>query len=239
MASVHYDDISYNSDVLLDLKFMESTGTITHDVGKPHHIITLNNTPTWTSIASGLQVLQFNGTTNYLDASNASTADLGFTTSDYTLSGWINWTDTGTTVKIFGRNEISVIGVGVGGWELYFYGSAGHNYLQLRHCHSAGATTTTGAFSEDWIPGTWWHFAVVRSGGACTHYRNGVALITSVSPGGLIDPEATTQDFVIGTRWTKNTDFYSGQIANLKICNATISASDIKSMYEIEKRWFT
>ncbi len=86
---IHYDDAPINRGMLLDLPFREATGIITQDVAKPHHPVTLVNTPTWASLASGLSVLDLDGSTEYLQSLNADTADLGFTTGDYSVSAWI------------------------------------------------------------------------------------------------------------------------------------------------------
>ncbi len=77
--TVLYDNLGINREILLDLPFREGTGVITHDVAKPHHPITLVNTPTWTTLDSGFQVLTLNGTNEYLQCLAASCADLDFT----------------------------------------------------------------------------------------------------------------------------------------------------------------
>ena len=62
-----YDSLSFNHSMLLDLPLREATGAITQDVAKPHHLVTLHNTPTWAEWAgSGLGVLSLNGVNEYL-----------------------------------------------------------------------------------------------------------------------------------------------------------------------------
>ena len=227
----HYDSISYNENVLLDLPFMEATGTVTRDIAKPHHLVSLVNAPTWSTLGSGLGVLTFNGTNEYAQCLNADSADMEFTSGDYSIAGWINWTDTATSEIIIGRYELSV-----GGWELYLYNNAGTYYLTLRHHHAGGGTARTGANSTGWTPGSWVHFGVSRSGTSAQFYRNGVAVDTTSDT--LIDPETTTQDLVISTRYTKNSDWYKGPLVNLKVFDEELTSNDFRNMYEIEKRWF-
>ena len=234
MARTFYDSISLNSDILLDLPFREGTGAITHDVAKPHHPVTLVSTPTWASLASNLGVLELDGATEYLQALNADTADLDFMAGDYSLSIWFKWTDTGSSEILMGRYEVDV-----SGWETYLYtGGGSTHYLQLRHHHAGGATTRTGAYSSGWTPGTWYLFGLSRSGGDAVMYRNGAAVETSVSVGGLIDPETCAQDLVIGTRYTKNADWYDGQLWRPRIWDRALTSAEWKVIYELEKRWF-
>lgn len=228
MPGIHYDSIGYNADMLLHLPFTEGTGIITHDLAKPHHIIDIINAPTWGVL--GLNFIILDGATQYLDAPNADTADLGFTSGDYALSAWIYIIDTSTSENIMGRYEMDV-----GGWELYWFGGLGVNYMTLRHHHAGGATTRTACNSTGWTPGQWWHLGISRVGNTAVMYRNGLPLTTTHSTGGLIDPEATASDLVIGARYTKNTDYFEGSATAHRIWNRALSAQEWRDMYQREK----
>ena len=221
-----YDNVKYHRRMLLDLPFLEGTGIITQDVAKPHHPITLANTPTWSSLASGKQILTLDGSTEYLQCLNASCLDLGFTSGDYSIGGCFEWTTAGDDSQIIiGRYQVDV-----GGWELYLYSTGA---MTLRHHHAAGATIRTGCYSMGWGYDAKAFFGVSRSGSSGQFYRNGAA-ITTVSDV-LIDPEATDQDLVIGVRFSKSDNNFKGNFGRLFIAGEALSADDWSEIYELEK----
>ncbi len=62
------------------------------------------------------------------------------------------------------------------------------------------------------------------------HYRNGEP-VTTVSDV-LIDPETTTQDMVIGVRFTKDANYLKGRLPRLIVAGEALTAEDWKSMYK-------
>lgn len=214
--TIGYDNKKVNHQLLLDLPFFEGIGIITRDQAKPHHQdIDLVNTPTWTSIASGLGVLELDGATEYVELANADCLDLDFIAGDYSLGGWINWeAAVHDDHNIIGRYEVDV-----SGWELYLYDDPNY-YLTVRHHHAgtcpAAPNCRTGCYSGGWTQGTWHFFGISRIGASQTHYRNGVPLPTTCN-GGLTDPETCAQDLVIGARFNKIDNFFKGQLQGLRV----------------------
>ncbi len=226
--TVLYDNISYNKRMLLDLPFREGIGTITQDVAKPHHPVTLVGTPSWTALASGKMALVLGGlgSGDYGQCLNANSADLGFTSGDFSIGGWFKWEDTSEDSQILiARYEVSV-----GGWEVYMTEVGALRYMTLRHHHAGGATARTGAYSLGWAYSMLAHFGISRSGTSALFYRNGEP-ITTVSDT-LIDPESTTQDMVIGVRYSKDANYLSGRLPRLFIAGEALTAEDWKSMYK-------
>jgi len=223
--TVHYDSISYNRRMLLDLPFREGIGVVTQDVAKPHHPITMANTPTWAALDSGKMTINLNGTDQYLQCLSASCTDLDFTSGDYSIGGWLNWTIDEFSQIVIARYELSV-----DGWEVYTTNVGALNYLTLRHHHAAGATTRTGAYSIGWTPGTLFHFGISRSGASAQFYRNGEP-VTTVSDA-LIDPETCNQNLVIGVRYTVDANFYKGPFPRLIVADEALTAEDWKSIYK-------
>ena len=224
-----YDNLDINTNILLDLPFREGIGTITHDVAKPHHTVDLINTPTWTALDSGLMTLDFNGTSEYLEASNASTADLGFTSGDFSIGGWFNWADGDESQIIIGRYELDV-----GGWEVYLYDNPNW-YLTLRLHHAGGVEVRTACYSSGWTQDTWHFMGISRTGSTAIMYRNGVALTTT---GVLEDAEATTKDLVVGCRFTKDDDYFKNKMRGMRAWSRALSADDWLAICNIESRWF-
>ncbi len=227
--AVLYDKIAYNQRMLLDLPFREGIGTIIQDVAKPRHVVNLIGAPTWLTLPSGKMALTLGGwgSGDYAECLNAVCADLEFTSGDYSIGGWLDWQDTVEDSQIvIGRYEVSM-----GGWEVYFTEVGALRYLTLRHHHAAGATLRTGAFSLGWAYNTLWHFGITRSGNTAQFYRNGLP-VTTVSDV-LIDPEATTQDLVIGVRYTKDANFLkTSSLARLVVSGEALTAEDWLNMYK-------
>ena len=227
----HYDDLPESANILLDLPFREATGVITQDIAKPHHPVTLVGTPTWTQLASLLGVLEFNGANEYGQCLGADSADLDFTSEDYSVGGWLNWTINEFSQIVIARYELSV-----SGWEFYLTNSGGNNFLSLRHHHAAGASVRTGAFSTGWTPGMWWHFGITRQGTSAQMYRNGVAVETTSNV--LIDPETSSEDMVIGVRYTKNANFFDGRLYRPRLWSRALTAADWLRIYTQEQAGF-
>lgn len=231
--TILYDSISYNQEMLLDLPLREGTGLITQDVAKPHHVVNLINTPTWTALDTGIMTLNFNGTTEYMECEAATCTDLDFTSEDYSVGGWFNWASSIHDSQILiGRYEVFV-----SGWEIYLTASGALRYLNLRQSHAAGATTRTSAYSLGWAYGTNWHFGITRIGDTAYMYRNGEA-VTTVSEA-LIDPETSPQDLVIGVRGeSKDSNYFKNMRGRIIVSGKALTAEDWFNMYKHQQRWY-
>lgn len=231
--TVLYDSIGYNQEMLLDLPLREGIGILTSDVAKPHHVVDLINTPTWTALDTGLMTLNFNGTTEYMECEGATCADLDFTSGDYSVGGWFNWANSIHDSQILiGRYEVSV-----SGWEVYLTEAGALRYLSLRHHHAAGASLRTGAYSLSWAFGTNWHFGISRIGDTAYMYRNGVAVTTTSDT--LIDPETSARDLVIGVRGvSKDTNYFSNMRGRIIVSGKALTAEDWSNMYKHQARWY-
>jgi len=230
--AVLYDNISYNQEMLLDLPLREGIGTVTMDVAKPHHVVNLINTPTWTALDTDLMTLNFDGTTEYMECAGAVSADLNFMAGDYSVGGWFNWADSVHDSQILiARYEVSV-----SGWEVYLTEAGALRYLSLRHHHAAGATLRTGAFSLGWAYGTNWHFGISRIGTTAYMYRNGRPVATTSDV--LIDPETSAQDLNIGVRYTKDSNYFSNMRGRIIISGKALTAEEWLNMYEHQARWY-
>lgn len=227
----HYDSVAEKASILLDLPFREATGVVTIDVAPNNVPVVMVNTPTWTTLASGLQVITLNGTTEYLYLDNADSADMDFTTGDYSVGGWFNWTIDESSQIVIARYVVSN-----NGWEVYLTNAAGINYLTLRHHHAAGATTRTGGYSVGWTPGTTFHFGITREGDSCQFYRNGRPISTVTDA--LIDPETCNQDMVIGVRYSKDANYFKGQLWRPRVWSRALTKDDWRRMYDREAAWF-
>lgn len=209
-----------------------------YDKSRWHHDVALHNITWVQDYEAGLWLPVFNGINAYMDRAHANTEALGITNDlnrGYTIMGWFNWVDTTDPRIIIGRYEVDV-----GGWELYVSGWGGVYSLNQRHHHAGTIVDThprSGSYSVDWTPGVTSFFTVVYQGNGtdCLHYRNAVPLAVVSSTGGVLDFEATTQDLVGGTRFTKDTDWYEGTMGLLKFYPYIWTHGQICQRYEAVK----
>jgi len=231
-----YDRKKVNYEQVMALTFGEGAGVATYDRAKPHRPeVTLVNTPTWAQIIpSNKTVLQFNGVNEYFQCLAADTPDLDFT-DDYSMVGWVNWTDTGFSEIVIARYELDATG-----WEIYLTVQPGPiYYLTQRHHHaSLGAgNLRDGCYSVGWTLSEWHLMGISRSGLYPVHYRNGVPLTMTYSADGMRDPDACARDLV-NCRFTKDANWYQNQVVDLRLWDAELSTEDHAEIFATERHLF-
>ena len=233
--SVHYDDLDINRDIRLDLPLREGIGIVTQDVAKPHHLVTMVGTPAWTILDSYLNVITLDGATQYASCAGATCADLDFTTGDYSLADWIFIQSGDPSEELLNRFSLNA-----NGWELYHYSNL---IMTLRHHHSlytppGGSNPRTASYSENWALNTWYFLGVSRPGGEnAIFYRNGLAIPTFSSAGGLHDPESCVQNLNIGAN-PGPVNRHLGMFWRPRVWARVLTAADWAWIYEREVRWF-
>jgi len=230
---IGYDKLAINHQILLDLPFREAIRALTRDVAKPHHQdVALINAPTWESLVSGLGVIDLNGTSQYLELATGACVDLNFTNGDYSIGGWFYWESGGEDDQhIIGRYDVDV-----DGWELYLYDPTGS--LNLRHHHAGGASIRSACDSYGWTQNVWHFMGVSRSGATAAFYRNGGAVATTCSVGGLINPETCGEDLTIGVRFDKASEYFKGKLWRPRIWGRALSEEEWAQIFEYERHWF-
>jgi hypothetical protein len=232
MAVASYDKKSMQHDqLLLSLPMVEATGVRLDDIAKPHHYVDGNMT--WAQLVSGLSVASFNGANQYADILAADSVDLDIITEDYSIVGWVNYQSTLLSQMVIGR-----YGVDLDGWELYLF-EAGET-LSLRHHHASLAPDVRDScYSEGWVLNTWYLFGISRDSLYPRHYRNGEEVAVTYDAGGLKDPDTCNRDLVIGTRYTKDTNWFKGYMQGLRVwVGKALTAEDHRHIFNTERRWF-
>jgi len=235
--SVHYDSLAINRNMALDLPFREGAGTITHSLAKTHPLVTIVDVGgVWTTLDSHLSYLTLTGAADYLWASAADTLNLDFTSEDYSIGCWFR-ADAGEDDN---KTLISRFVVSDNGWEIYHYTNL---ILTLRHhAGTPAAPIRTGAHCGGWAYNKWWFMGVSRHGDAAQFWRgdiNGFAVIsTTVSAGGLIDPETCAVNLNIG-RSPANENHWNGGIWRPRIWfQRYITGAEWQQIWEKEVEWF-
>ena len=236
--TVHYDALSVNRNMALDLPFREGTGTITHSLAKTHPLVTIVDVGgVWTTLDSYLQVLTLDGVNDYLWASAADTVNLDFTSEDYSVGGWF-WFTSGLA------NDLTLLSrflVSVDGWELYHYTN---QILTLRHHHASQAPTLrTAAYSENWAFNKWWFLGVSRSGGAAQFWRGDInsfgIITTTIAPGGLLDPDSCNRNLHVGRDAAVGSNLYNGMLWRPRSWfDRYITEAEWQQVWEKEVEWF-
>jgi len=230
-----YDKLPINTNIVLDLPHFEGSGAVLHDVSRSHHGISLVHAPVWTALGSGYQVLDYDGANDYGDCPAADTVNLNFTNGDYSIGAWVKFLDNGSDM-IIDRE-----GVGIDGWGVYLFDNilGGHGYLNLRHNHSSlGADVSDNCYSEGWFENNWYFMGISRSGLYPVMYRNGVALTMSYEVSGMQDPDSAVRDLCLGVRYTKNANFYRGQMWRPRIWSRSLPEGEWNAIFESERAIF-
>lgn len=229
------DKLKLDHNLLLSIPYREMAGQLVMDRAKLHHPLTGHNL-TWSSgmpiIPSQLGLGVFNGASTYIDGPAADTVDLNFTSEDYSIAAWVFYQATTLSQIVIGR-----YGVDLDGWELYLHDP--NSTLTLRHHHQSLAPDTRSAcYSEGWSVSGWHLIGVSRSGGYQHHFRNGKE-VQVMCAGGLNDPDTCNRDLVIGARYTKDTNWYSGYQTLLRVWGGrALEEWEYRQIFEMERHWF-
>lgn len=225
---IGYDNCPINHQLLVALPFVEMTGTITNDIAKPHHELTLTGTPpTWNSLVSGFQYIDFDGVADRLECPAADSADLNFTTEDFTLLAWLYNAGPVLTDSVMcqGADDVD-------GWELYIAASGN---MTLR-TNQGGAHTDLVA-ATGFTAGAWVLIGVTRDGASGQFYSNGAAITTT---GTLTNPVscAAGNIFYVGCQDAAGANFWEGYMALPRIWNRELAADEMGEIFAIERHWF-
>lgn len=109
-----------------------------------------------------------------------------------------------------------------GGSEFQFGGQTNRGWLNLMN---AGFTS-----SSEWI-----HFVVTYSPDAVKFYRNGELMSTYAGNGGNLVRAGAQKPFLIGIMDPERELYYNGDLDEFRLYNKVLTASEVMSVYNIEK----
>jgi len=157
--------------------------------------MTLVSSPAWADIG-----ITFADIPDEITCPGADTADLNFTSGDFSLVVWAYPTDLGSAALFMNRGTLDA-----SGWEWY----TANNNLALRTNQAGSRCGASGMGCV--VVDTWQLLGVSRSGLVAQAYKNGQRVRTLISAGGLLDPITCVQTFriannphddgFVGTQW--------------------------------------
>jgi hypothetical protein len=221
-----FDKSDLQKGLLLSLPFYEGIGSVyVQDIAKPHHVVSQTHAPVWTQLASGLWVLDFDGTNDYLVCLAAGSVDLDFTSQSFSMLQWVSY-DVASDQVLFSKNDGS-------GQMGYYFVAVSSRLLQFRTVHAGtNEATTTGA--NVWSTGTWCLCGMSRVGTSVRIYVNGVYV--PQTPGTHGDPSSSvTQDMYICHRNTQNTN---GKVGMPRIWGRELSSAEHMEIFNRERDLF-
>lgn len=112
---IGYDKHRINHQLVLDLTMEEVTGAAgdyIFDRARPHHPALLHGgTIGWTQLPSGLYVMDFtSGSPDWLDIGAAASADMDFTTENFSVGAWVNPDSLAANLSIMCRGLLDTDG---------------------------------------------------------------------------------------------------------------------------------
>ena len=144
----------------------------------------------------------FNGTSQYLSASNAAFTFAG----DFTVEGWYR------PSSVSGLRTLFTIGAPTAAaGALVVYSSSGTIQAQP---YGGGNTTFSGATMS---VNTWYHIALVRSGSTIRLYFNGTANATTITNSNSIGNGAFTVGFLSG-----GYGYFAGNVSNVRVAASAV-----------------
>lgn len=218
-----YDSLALHRNLLLDLQMREGTGTVTtHDYAKSHHPMTLVSAPVWADVG-----LTFAGAPDEITCPGASTADLDFTSEDFSLVVWAYSTDLAGGANMY-MNRATLDACG---WEWY----TANNNLALRTNQAGSRCGASGMGCV--VLDTWQCLGMSRSGLVAQAYANGQRVRTLISDGGILDPVACgVQTFRIANN--PHDDGFIGTQWRPRIWGRELSDSDFERIFRNERHIF-
>lgn len=179
---------------------------------------TRNGTTPGVAGVGGLTATSFNGSNDHVSYSNMSVG------GQATMSLWIRPDDTSSswfwTKFDSGADERNWI------WR-----ASGGDYEYTFYSDPSSVNATTGSNLSSIVPGEWAHLVVTldASSNRCIGYRDGVQVDIDTTAFTGTNTSTTT---TIGCRSDNISDFFAGEIADVRVYNRALSPAEIQTLYE-------
>lgn len=202
--------VNSKSISLLNLPFEGNSSNALNDYSGNEYKFT-NNNAIWLNLSgyNSTSVFSFDGSSSYL---KYDIADM--TIRNFTLSMWVKSTNTNQALytSIFSSTDISS---DTNSFQIDFDGAGNYEYRHNSFILNIGPATTS-----------WQHIAIVSNGSSHTTYLDGNPVATST-----VDSDTIFYLYKLGVNRNTNV-FYNGLIDDVLLFNKTLSANQIKNIYQ-------
>ena len=200
----------------------EGSGIVANDSSSSGNNGTISGSSSWSTGKIGNSAFSFNGTTNYIDAGSGSASLLNFGMGSYTVSSWINLSNSNAEKTIIAKIEANESL----GWSLRIQGSSANIWVR------SGTTSYTSSNNATIPLNTWSHIVAVvdRNQNRIFTYLNGTLIGSGVSISGFGSFDTGT-DLFIGDERASAINRFSGSLDDIRIYSRALSASEITDLY--------
>ena len=196
----------------------------------------LTNGPTW-GVSGGRQALNFDGTNDYVNIGDKSSLGFVGTSSQFTLSAWLNFISATLGGVIFSKGRDSNFNHG---WILQCFYSVGQMYLNFGTAGGSAALRTIAVASINQIAGEWIHLAVTFDGrktpsSSMLFFVNGINQPETYSETATTEITANALTVKIGARDSTASPgtpatVFNGSIIDQRIYNTALHPSAIRTL---------
>lgn len=230
--SPSFDKRAIYKDCIFALPLKKGTGNINDDFGKGtlrHTSISMGGPPAWTTLSTGIQVLDFNSANpDFIHCIAARSTDLDFTSGNFSCAMWVYMDSIANLPYLMCRGLANT-----DGWAIQI-----HNFGNVMFfTWQAGAQQMNLTYNWAVNVNLWLNIVVVRNGTRPVFYVNGLDKTFSgiVS---IVNPLTANRDLHIGIYDDHTTSPFDGKLWYPRIWSRALSALEVKYIFETERRWF-
>ncbi|MBI3384566.1 LamG domain-containing protein, partial [Candidatus Gottesmanbacteria bacterium] len=181
-----------------------------------------NGTPTGTTFVQGKigKARSFNGSSDNIGLAAGSNADV---TGDITVETWINPSSFAATQTPIHKDYQYTFDIDTSG-NVAWADSSNYSYANF------------GATNIGLVTGQWQHLAFTKTGGVVKIYLNGILQSSKTFGGALTSTANIMRIGCYANASACSSQYFNGQLDEVRISNTARTADDIRQAYEIGKR---
>mgnify|MGYP001611907469 CR=1 FL=1 len=179
------------------------------------------------------QGLFFDGVNDFIRVPNATSLKQQNITVSF-------WTKPGTQNNALSQPlDFSHDAAGAANWVVLSQdATTNRNYLWAYHDGTAYRPTSASGVGVQYTTGVWQHIAYTKSGTTVIGYKNGVATWNPTPAGSATAVYGASPTLDIASYVTANTQRnFKGEMDEIRVYNRALSASEIKHLYELSRRF--
>lgn len=227
MSVISYDRVSMNTGILLDLPHFEGGGEKVHDLSWNRHSMDGIHAPVWSTLLGGANVLDYDGSNDYLTISAALSTELDITTINFTFLAWV-LSSSSASDMIFMKGLANT-----DGYEFYLTQALPGVGDTVSVRLNQGPAGTSIAALDAVIRHEWQLVGATRNGAYGQIYVNGLP-VTTVGSGSLANPTSSAaRVFTVGKGAGGN--YFTGSLGKIRIWARELSPVEMFDIFKSER----